>query len=159
MEPTSLHMKPTDPGRAQEHARDFLQGLQPIDGLISPYEQPIFMSTSIGTVSLEKNGHEERFAHGAILYNLALSGLEASSDPQACWEGALELYHCSMGLMDVDIAPGTRDILDVNIVIGKCLILNNVAHILYELRDYRECADCLKCLREVLDQTGVLEEK
>jgi hypothetical protein len=163
MELTSLHMKPTDPGRAQKHALDFLQGLQPINGLISPYQQPIFLSTSIGTVSLERNGHDERFAHGAILYNLALashlSGLEASSDPHACWEGALELYHCSMGLVDVDSAPDTRDILGVNIVIGKCLILNNMAHILYELRDYRECADCLKCLQEVLDQTGVLEEK
>jgi hypothetical protein len=159
MEPTSLHMK-----RAQEHARDFLHGLQPMKGVVSPYQQPIFLSSSIGTVSLENNGHGERFAHGAILYNLALtshlSGLEASSDDApdaACWEGALELYHCSLGLVDVDIAPGTRDILGVNIVIGKCLILNNMAHILYELRDYRECADCLQCLQEVLDQTGVLE--
>jgi hypothetical protein len=162
-EPTSLHMKPTDPGRAQEHTRHFLQGLQPINGMVSPYQQPIFLSTSIGTVSLENNGHDKRFAHGAILYNLALtshlSGLEASSDDApACWEGALELYNCSLGLVDVDVAPGKRDILGVNIVIGKCLILNNMAHILYELRDYRECASCLRCLQEVLDQTGILED-
>jgi hypothetical protein len=67
------------------------------------------------------------------------------------------MYECSLGLMHVG-APGGTDNLVTNIAIWQCLILNNMAHVLYELHEYSDSTDCLKCLQEVLDKTNGLDE-
>jgi hypothetical protein len=153
----------------EQHARQFLQGLPPMNGVLSVYQQPIFLSTRVdsNTTSLDDNASSgERLVHGAILFNLALTShlselaLVSSDDTEACLEEALELYHCSLGLMDIMDAPDNgTDILGVNVAICKCLILNNMAHVLYELCEYSDSADCVKCLQEILIQAGVLDGK
>jgi hypothetical protein len=90
--------------------------------------------------------------------NSHLSGLVVSIDTETVLEDALEMYECSLGLMHVG-APGGTDNLVTNIAICQCLILNNMAHVLYELHEYSESTDCLKCLQEVLDKTNGLDEK
>jgi hypothetical protein len=152
-ESAPLHIEPMDSSCAQEHARYFLQDQQRSDIVVSVYQQPILLSTCMTMASLDGDVSVEKFVRGAIFFNLALnshlSGLVVSNDTETVLEDALEMYECSLGLMDMD-ASGA---------ICKCLILNNMAHVHYELCEYSESADCLKCLQEVLDQTNGLDEK
>jgi hypothetical protein len=158
-EPPPQQVKSTTLGHEQESARRILQQMS--ESAVSVHQQPIVLSTNMIFPSVKDAANVLQATHGAILFNLALvshlSGLTTTPDAEELLDHALELYHCSLGLLDSEGLNGSDKNYDNNI--WACCILNNMAHIHNELGECDECLYFMNSRDELITQSDILDER
>jgi hypothetical protein len=151
-EPSPQQVKSTTLGHEQEHAQPILQQMS--GSAVSVYEQAIVLSTNMIFPSVKDAVNILQMTHGAILFNLALvshlSGLATTPDAEELLDHALELYHCSLGLVDGGSGKNNGN------PIWACCILNNMAHIHKELSECDECLYLMNSRDELITQSDTL---
>jgi tetratricopeptide (TPR) repeat protein len=159
-EPSLQQRKVYALGHEQECVRRFQQQLS--NSVNSVYQHPIVLSTDMIIDSAEDSAARVmQTVHGAILFNLALtshlSGLATTADAEDLFDHALELYHCSLGLVDSEGSNGSGK--NYGNPIWACYILNNMAHIYKELGECNESLYYMNSLEELVAQSDSLDEK
>jgi hypothetical protein len=158
-EPSLWQRKVAALGHEQECVRRFHQQMS--NSVISVYQHPIVLSTDMIVDSAEDAARVMQPVHGAILFNLALtshlSGLATTTDVEDLFDHALELYHCSLGLVNSEGPNGSGKSYDNPI--WACCILNNMAHIYKELGECEESLYFMNSLEELITHSDSLDEK